>query len=157
MPDTIEAKLSAMGITLPSPPSPIANYAPFTIAGNLLFISGQGPRTAKNGGWKTGRVGERVTVNEAYQDARLAAIQILAVAKAALGSLDRVHRILKVVGFVNASPDFRSHPAVINGCSDLLVEVLGERGRHARSAVGVNSLPEDITVEIEAILEIEPG
>jgi len=151
--EVIQGKLKSLGIVLPPVPVPLANYVPFVIAGNLLFLSGQGPKAAQ-GGWLVGKVGENVTVDEAYQHARLTGIRMLSVIESALGSLDRVSRVMKVLGFVNSTPAFGGHPKVINGCSDLMVEVFGEIGRHARSAVGVNSLPEDISVEIEGIFEI---
>ena len=153
MTNVIEARLVQLGITLPAPPAPIGTYVPYVVSGNLLFLSGQGPRT-HDGQWLCGRVGERVSVQEAYQHARLAGVRLLAAAQAALGSLDRVRRVVKVLGFVQATPNFGEHPAVINGCSDLFVEVFGEAGRHARTSLGVASLPHDITVEIEAVLEI---
>lgn len=132
----------------------MANYVPAARTGNLLFLSGQGPRTAANQ-LKTGRVGETVTLEEAYQDARLVGIQLLAAAKQALGGdLSRVKRVVKLLGMVNSTPDFGKQPQVINGCSDLFVEVFGEQGRHARSAIGA-MLPGNITVEIEAIFEVE--
>jgi enamine deaminase RidA (YjgF/YER057c/UK114 family) len=152
---TIEDRLLQLGITLPPLPAAMANYVPFTLAGNLLYVSGQGPKT-KDGDWVRGQVGKDLTVQQAYEAARLTGIQILAVANGALGSLSRVKRILKVNGFVNSGPEFRDHPAVINGCSDLFVELLGDVGRHARAAIGVSSLPQGIAVEIEAILEVHP-
>ena len=152
---TIEDRLLQLGITLPPLPAPMANYVPFTLAGNLLYVSGQGPKTA-DGDFVRGQVGKDLTVQQAYEAARLTGIQILAVANGALGSLSRVKRILKVNGFVNSGPEFRDHPAVINGCSDLFVELLGDVGRHARAAIGVSSLPQGIAVEIEAILEVHP-
>jgi enamine deaminase RidA (YjgF/YER057c/UK114 family) len=152
MPNPIETRLQSLNIVLPPTPVPLANYVPWVISGHLLFLSGQGPKTAE-GPWLCGKVGADVSVADAYQHARLTGIRLLSVAHAALGSLDRVQRVVKLLGFVNSTPDFSDHPKVINGCSDLLVEVFGDAGRHARSAVGVNSLPEDITVEIEAILE----
>jgi enamine deaminase RidA (YjgF/YER057c/UK114 family) len=151
--EAIQGRLKSLGIALPPVPVPLANYVPFVIAGNLLFLSGQGPKAA-TGGWLVGKVGENVTADEAYQHARLTGIRMLSVIESALGSLDRVSRVVKILGFVNAVPAFGGHPKVINGCSDLMVEVFGEIGRHARSAVGANSLPEDITVEIEGIFEI---
>ena len=153
MANAIEARLAQLGITLPLAPTPIGTYVPFVLSSHLLFLSGQGPRT-NDGQWLCGRVGDRVSVPEAYQHARLAGTRLLAAAQAALGSLDRVRRVVKVLGFVQATPDFGEHPAVINGCSDLFVEVFGEAGRHARTSLGVASLPHDITVEIEAVLEI---
>lgn len=151
--ETVEAKLKSLGITLPPIREPMANYVPFVIAGKLLFLSGQGP-AAVDGTWLVGKVGENVTAEEAYQHARLTGIHLLSVVHSALGSLDRVDRVVKILGFVNACPSFKSYPKIINGCSDLMVEVFGERGRHARSAVGVIGLPENITVEIEAVFEI---
>jgi enamine deaminase RidA (YjgF/YER057c/UK114 family) len=152
---TIEDRLLQLGITLPALPAAMANYVPFTLAGNLLYVSGQGPKT-QDGDWVRGQVGKDLTVQQAYEAARLTGIQILAVVNGALGSLSRVKRILKVNGFVNSGPEFRDHPAVINGCSDLFVELLGDVGRHARAAIGVSSLPQGIAVEIEAILEVHP-
>jgi enamine deaminase RidA (YjgF/YER057c/UK114 family) len=152
---TIEDRLLQLDITLPPLPAAMANYVPFTLAGNLLYVSGQGPKT-KDGDWVRGQVGKDLTVQQAYEAARLTGIQILAVANGALGSLSRVKRILKVNGFVNSGPEFRDHPAVINGCSDLFVELLGDVGRHARAAIGVSGLPQGIAVEIEAILEVHP-
>jgi enamine deaminase RidA (YjgF/YER057c/UK114 family) len=151
--EATQGKLKSLGIVLPPLSVPLANYVPFVISGNLLFLSGQGPKAA-TGAWLVGKVGGNVTADEAYQHARLTGIHMLSVIESALGSLDRVSRLVKILGFVNAAPAFGGHPKVINGCSDLMVEVFGERGRHARSAVGVNSLPEDITVEIEGIFEI---
>ncbi len=149
---SIEARLAELGILLPSVSAPIGDYAPFVSSGNLLFLSGQGP-WSEDGQRCRGVIGRDLSVETGCQHARLAGLRLLAVAKAALGSLDRVQQIVKVLGFVNASPDFRDHPAVINGCSNLLVEVYGDKGRHARSAVGSNGLPENISVEIEAVLE----
>jgi enamine deaminase RidA (YjgF/YER057c/UK114 family) len=127
---------------------------PFVAAGDMLFVSGQGPKSPE-GEWHVGKVGAQVSVEQAYEYARLAGINILAAALSALGSLDRIKRIVKLTEFVNSVPTFKDHPRVINGCSDLFVQLFGESGRHARSAVGVSSLPEDITVEIEAILEVD--
>jgi len=148
-----DKRLAELGIVLPRLPEPVANYVPFTISGNLLFISGQGPRTADQK-FMTGKVGREITLEEAYAHARLVGINILSVVHHAQNGLSTVRRVVKLTGFVNASDDFRDHPKVINGCSDLLVEVFGDAGRHARSAVGVSSLPENITVEIEAIFEV---
>lgn len=154
MATTIETRLAQLGITLPEVPAPMGTYVPAVISGNLLFLAGQGAKGA-DGEWKRGRVGAEVGTREAYQRARLAGMRLLAAAQAPLGSLDRVRRVVKVMGLVQSTPEFRESPAVINGCSDLFVEVFGEAGRHARSAFGVASLPENTTVEIEAILEIE--
>ena len=150
---SVESRLQDLGIELPNSPSPLANYVPFVITGNLLYLSGQGPREA-DGTFHTGKVGESVTTEQAYQDARLTGLNLLSVMKSALGELDRVERVVKLLGMVNGTPDFLEHPQVINGCSDLMVAVFGEKGRHARSAIGMGSLPNNITVEIEAIVEI---
>ena len=150
---SIDDRLRLLGIVLPSVPTPVANYVPFVITGNLLYLSGQGPRDS-DGEFLRGVVGAQVSVDEAYQHARLVGLQLLATAKLALGSLDRVSRVVKLLGMVNAVPEFGDHPKVINGCSDLMVEVFGDAGRHARSAVGFGSLPGNITVEIEAIVAI---
>ena len=150
--DRIDARLKELGIALPPTVAPIANYVPSVITGNLLYLSGQDPRAGD--GYHVGIVGRDVTVEQAYEHARLVGVQLLATAKQALGSLDRVSRVVKLLGMVNAAPGFAQHPAVINGCSDLLVRVFGDAGRHARSAVGMGSLPNNMTVEIEAILEI---
>ena len=150
-----EARLKQRGIILPKVPTPVANYVPYRLAGNLLFLSGQGPRDDK-GNMLSGKVGAEISVEEAYQRARLVGLGLLAATRQALGSLDRVEAVLKVLGMVNAVPDFKDHPKVINGCSDLFVEVLGEAGKHARSAVGMGSLPNQISVEIEAVLAVKP-
>lgn len=147
-----EQRLHALGLTLPPVPQPIANYVPYRISGNCLYLSGQVPRS-EDRGVHAGRVGQEVTIEEARRDAQLVGQQLLAVAKAALGNLDRITAVLKLFGMVNAGPDFADHPKVIDGCSNLLVDVLGAAGRHARSAIGMGSLPSRATVEIEAILE----
>jgi enamine deaminase RidA (YjgF/YER057c/UK114 family) len=147
-----EAKLASMNLVLPEIPKPLANYVPFKISGNTLYLSGQGPRR-NDGTLFTGKVGKDVTAEQAYEHAKLVGLGLLAAAKAAAGSLDKIE-VLKVLGMVNAVPEFADHPKVINGCSDLFVAVLGDRGRHARSAVGMGSLPGNISVEIEAILRI---
>ena len=150
---SVEARLKSLGIELTSVPAPLANYVPFVITGNLLYLSGQGPREP-DGTFHTGKVGQGVTTEQAYQDARLTGLNLLAVMKGALGGLDHVERVVKLLGMVNGTPEFLEHPQVINGCSDLMVEVFEEKGRHARSAVGMGSLPNNITVEIEVIVEI---
>ena len=149
-----EARVKELGLQLPPPPKPIGNYVPYRIGGGLLFLSGVGPRSA-DGSNLTGKVGGAVTVEHAYQGARLCGLNLLANMKAALGSLDRVDTILKVLGMVNGVPDFTDQPKVINGCTDLFVEVFGDNGRPARSAVGMGSLPGNISVEIEAIVSIK--
>ena len=148
-----EARLKEKGIELPKVTAPVANYVNAVRTGNLLFLAGKGPNRP-DGSWITGKVGRDVTVEEAYQHARLTGLNLIAVMKAELGSLDRVQRIVKVLGMVNGVPEFADQPKVINGCSDLFVEVFGDRGKHARSAVGMGSLPRNITVEIEAVVEV---
>jgi len=151
---TPEQRLAALGLTLPATPIPVANYAPFRWAGNLLYLSGQGPKMP-DGSYQIGRLGKDASVEDGYRAARLTGLQLLAVAKTAVGELSRVEAVVKLLGVVNAEPDFADHPKVINGCSDLLVEVLGDAGRHARSAVGMGSLPNRMMVEIEAILLVK--
>lgn len=147
-----EAKLAKLGLVLPAVPTPVANYVPFKRDGTTIYLSGQGPRRA-DGSMCTGIVGRDVTVEQAYEHARLVGLGLLAAAKLAAGDLGKVE-VLKLLGMVNGIPEFTDQPKVINGCSDLFVEILGERGRHARSAVGMGSLPGNITVEIEAILRV---
>lgn len=149
----IETRLTELGLTLPAAPAPVANYVPAVISGDLLFISGQISRGG-DGTTMTGKLGGGVEVARGREAARVCALNILAQAKAALGSLDRIDRVVKLTGFVNATPDFVDHPQVVNGASDLLVDVLGDKGRHTRSAVGVAGLPLDAAVEIEAIIAI---
>ena len=151
----VEDKLSSMGLTLPDLPSPIGNYVPAVRTGNLMFLSGVGPAPRPDGTTPVGKLGRDLTVEEGYEAAKLTALNILARLKAELGDLDRVKRIVKLLSMVNADPDFTQPPAVANGCSDLMVELFGDRGRHARSAVGMNSLPNNIPVEIEVIVEVE--
>jgi enamine deaminase RidA (YjgF/YER057c/UK114 family) len=145
-----EKKLKELGIRLPPVTPPVANYVNAVRTGNLLFLAGKGPA-----GGVTGVVGKEFSVEQAYGHARTVGLNLMAVMKDELGTLDRVKRIVKVLGMVNAAPGFGDQPKVINGCSDLFVEVFGERGRHARSAVGMGSLPNNIPVEIEVIVEIE--
>jgi enamine deaminase RidA (YjgF/YER057c/UK114 family) len=154
LPDTAPyRRLAELGLTLPELPRPIGNFATHVREGDLIYLSGQGP-THEDGRLHAGKVGGDVSVAEAYDHARLTGLNLLAVLHGALGDLGRVRRIVKLLGMVNAEPDFSDHPAVINGCSDLLVAVFGEAGRHARSAVGFGSLPRQITVEIEAIVAV---
>ena len=148
-----ERRLKQLGIDLGTVSAPVANYVNAVRAGNLLFLAGKGPR-AVDGKRPQGKVGREYTAEQAYQHARTVGMDLLAVMRAELGSLDRVKRVVKVLGMVNAVPEFQDHPKVINGCSDLFVEVLGEAGKHARSAVGMGSLPMGIPVEIECIVEI---
>jgi enamine deaminase RidA (YjgF/YER057c/UK114 family) len=148
-----EARLLELGITLPEPPTPVANYVNGVRTGNLIFLAGKGPKRA-DGSELRGKLGAGLSIEEGYEGARLTAINQLAVLKAMLGDLDRVVRVVKVLGMVNSDPDFVDQPAVINGFSDLIVEVFGERGRHARAAVGMASLPRGQAVEIEMIVEV---
>ena len=148
-----DAKLASLEIELSEPAPPVANYVNVTRAGNILFLAGKGPNLP-GGGYVTGKVGSDLTQEEGYEAARLTGIAQLSVLKGYLGDLNRVKRILKVTGMVNAVPDFGNQPEVINGFSDLMVEVFGERGKHARSAVGMGSLPRNIAVEIEIIVEV---
>jgi enamine deaminase RidA (YjgF/YER057c/UK114 family) len=152
---TAEAKLRDLGIALPATSAPLANYAPFSRAGSLLIISGQLPLTdGKLDPSHKGKLGHDIFNEAGHSAARLAAINILAQAKAALGSLDKVRRVLRLAGFVNCAPGFHALPAVMNGASDLMMEVFGERGRHARTTVGVAELPLDAAIEIEAMFEV---
>jgi enamine deaminase RidA (YjgF/YER057c/UK114 family) len=148
-----EARLSELGIELPTPSTPVANYVNAVRVGNLVFLAGKGPKKA-DGEYVTGKVGIDLTVEEGYKAARLAGISQLAVLKAELGNLNKVKRIVKVLGMVNATPDFTDQPEVVNGFSDLMVEVFGQRGKHARAAVGMGSLPRGIAVEVEAVVEV---
>lgn len=151
----VEEKIASLGLELPEPPQAMANYVGCVQTGNLLFVSGHGPRGADAMLTHVGKVGRDFTVEQAYEAARLTCLGCLATVKAYLGDLDKVRRVVKVLGFVNSAPGFENQPAVVNGASDLLVQVFGERGRHARSAVGVAELPAGIAVEVEIILEVE--
>lgn len=146
---TPEQKLRQLGLDLGEGSAPIGNYVNAVRTGNLLFLAGKGPGAVQ------GKVGRDLGADAAYGHARSVGLALLAVMKRELGSLDKVKRVVKVLGMVNAEPDFKDHPKVINGCSDLFIEVFGERGRHARSAVGMGSLPNGIPVEIECIVEVE--
>ena len=150
----IEAKLKEMGIDLPQAVTPVANYVPAVRTGNLVFLSGHGP-FKEDGSLITGKVGADLNVEQGYQAARRIAIGLLGSLKAAIGDLDKVKQVVKLLGLVNCGPDFTDQPKVINGASDLLVEVFGDKGKHARSAVGTNALPLNIAVEIEMIVEVE--
>lgn len=151
---TPEEKLAKLNIELPKPGEPIASYVHYVRVGNLLYLSGKGPQNAA-GEYTKGKLGKDLTVEEGYAAARLTAINQIAVLKMALGDLSKVKRIVKVNGFVNSDPDFSDHPKVINGFSDLMVEVFGEKGRHARTSLGVSALPLNMAVEIEVVVEIE--
>ena len=148
-----DQKMKELGLILPQPPKPVANYVPAVKTGNLLFVSGHGPYN--DGKTKiSGKVGRELTIEEGYQTARNVALNCLASVKATIGDLDKVKRVVKLLGMVNCTDDFKDQPKVINGCSDLLVAIFGDVGKHARSAVGMQALPNQIPVEIEMILEI---
>src|SRR5690242_2930729 len=149
-----DKKLKELGVELIPPQKPIANYVKAVRTGNLLFLAGHGP-TKADGSNITGKVGADMTVEQGYAAAKQTAVALLSTLKAELGDLNKVKRVVKVLGMVNCTPDFTDQPKVINGCSDLLVAVFGEKGKHARSAVGMNSLPLNIAVEIEIIVEVE--
>ncbi len=151
---TPEERMEKLGITLPEVPAPVANYVNVVRVGNLLFLAGKGPGTP-DGKWITGKVGQDLTVEEGYAAARSVALAHIAVLKAELGDLSKVKRIVKVNGMINTTPDFTEHPQVMNGYSDLMVEVFGEKGKHARSAVGMCSLPLNIAVEVDIVVEVE--
>ena len=147
-----ESRLAELGITLPEPMAPVANYVPFVISGNMLFISGQ--VSAGPDGLAQGRLGEDLTLEQGQAAAKLCAINLIAQCKAAVGDLSRIQRVVKLGGFVNAHADFTDLPEVINGCSDLMVEVFGDKGRHARAAVASPVLPRGVAVEVDGIFEI---
>lgn len=154
MPGTIDARLAELGLELPNAPAPAANYVPYVQTGNLVFISGQVPNTGD--GLLYGKLGADASVEDGQEAAKVCALNLIAQMKAATGGdLDRVKRVVKLLGMVNSTPDFPDHPKVVNGCSDVMVEVFGDKGRHARSAVGVANLPFGVAVEVEAIIEIE--
>jgi enamine deaminase RidA (YjgF/YER057c/UK114 family) len=149
-----EERLAEQGLRLPEPPTAVANYVGAVRTGNLVFVSGHGP--VRDGRFVyTGKVGQDLDVEAGYQAAQLVCLNMLASLKAEIGDLDRVRRVVKLLGMVNSAPDFAQQPEVINGASDLLVHLYGERGRHARSAVGMGSLPRNIAVEIEMVVEVE--
>jgi enamine deaminase RidA (YjgF/YER057c/UK114 family) len=150
-----ETRLRELGLVLPALAKPVANYVPYRIVGNVLYLSGQGPRD-ESGANLTGKLGAEIGIEEGYRRARLVGLGLLAAMRDALGSLDRVDYVVKLLGMVNAVPTFNDAPKVINGCSDLFVDVFGESGRHARSAVGHVTLPNQISVEIEGIVAIKP-
>jgi len=149
----IDSVLSSMGITLPTPPAPAGSYVPVVKSGNLAFVSGQIPLEAGKVVFK-GRVGTDLSVEEGQEAARLCVINALAQLRASLGELDMISRVVKVTGYVNCEPSFADHPRVVNGASDLLVKIFGEKGKHARAAVGMSSLPLGSAVEVELIVEL---
>ncbi|WP_417796548.1 RidA family protein [Terasakiella pusilla] len=152
---TPEEKLASLGLVLPTAPTPLAQYRPARLVGNTLYLSGQIPRNP-DGSFILGRLGRDISIEEGYEAARNVGLQLLSVIKSVVGELSHVEAIAKVNGMVNAEPDFLDHAKVINGCSDILVEILGEAGYHARSAVGMGSLPLGVAVEIEAIVAVKP-
>jgi enamine deaminase RidA (YjgF/YER057c/UK114 family) len=149
-----EDKVRELGLKLEDAGGPAGNYVPSVRTGNLVYVSGQLP-VRPDGSRVVGKLGHDVSVEEGYEAARLSAVAMIARLRSAVGSLNRVHRIVKVTGYVNATPEFTQHPQVINGASDLLAEVFGEAGRHARAAIGVSSLPAGCPVEVELIAEVE--
>lgn len=152
MTGTVEALLAELGLTLPAAPAPAANYVPFVVTGNLLFVSGQISKSP-TGEVFTGKLGVDLGIEDGQAAARICALNILAQTKAALGSLDRITRVVRINGFVNSAPDFNDHPQVINGASNLLGEILGTKGAHSRCALGVANLPFGVAVEIDAVIE----
>ena len=148
-----EQKLEELGIQLSSPSSPVANYVNTVRTGNLIFISGKGPLKS-DGNYVLGKLGENLTLLQGYEAARLTAINLISTLKASIGDLSKVKKIVRVTGMVNATSNFTDHPKVVNGCSDLLVEVFGDNGKHTRAAVGMNSLPLNIAVEIDMVVEV---
>lgn len=154
MSQSIAERLNALGLTLPEAPAPVANYVPYLIAGELLFVSGQISK-APDGSIVTGRLGANLSIEDGQTAARYCALNILAQAKAALGDLERIVQVMRLTGFVASTPETGDQPKVVNGASDLMVDVLGDAGRHTRVAVGVASLPAGCAVEIDAILRIK--
>ena len=153
---SVEQRLNELGIALPKVGAPIGNYVHAKRIGNLLYLSGKGPPEGADGKMPRGKLGAGMSVDEGYRHARQVGLVLIAAIRDALGGdLDRVEDIVKVLGMVNAAPDFEDHPKVVNGCSDLFVEVFGDRGRHTRSAVGMSSLPGGIPVEIEVIVAVK--
>jgi enamine deaminase RidA (YjgF/YER057c/UK114 family) len=152
----IEARLESLGLVLPAAPAAVANYVPYSLAGDLLFVSGQLAKGA-DGSLLIGRLGAGLTLEAGAAAAKLCALNVLAQAKAALGSLERIAEVLRITGFVASTPEFTDHPKVVNGASDLLVAVLGDKGRHTRAAVGVASLPMGSAVEVDAVLRVKPA
>lgn len=149
-----ETKLKEKGIVLSTPSNPVANYVNAVRVGNLLYLAGKGPQKADNT-FITGKLGRDLTIEQGYEAARMTAISHLSVLKNELGSLNKVKRIVKVLGMVNCTEDFKDQPKVINGYSDMMVEIFGDKGKHARSAVGMYALPFNMAVEVEVIVEIE--
>lgn len=149
-----EQKMTAMGLRLPAMSKPMANYVRYVQTGNLIFLAGHGP-TRADGSQITGKLGKDMSIEQGYDAAKVTALNLLATLKEAVGDLSKVKRIVKVNGYVNSTPEFIDHPKVINGCSDLLVALFGEKGKHARAAMGMVALPSNIAVEIEMVVEVE--
>lgn len=149
-----EQKIEELGIVIPKPPDPVANYVTAVRTGNLVFLAGHGPVDG-NGNLVTGRLGSDLTIAQGQEAARLTGIGLLASLKKEIGNLNKVVRIVKIRGMVNSTTDFTEHPQVVNGCSDLMVEIFGDNGKHARAAVGMGSLPGNIAIEIEMIVEVK--
>ena len=154
MPGTVEKKLNDLGIMLPAPAAPVANYVGFVRSGNLLVVSGQLCFDAEGKLVAKGKLGGAVSIEDGQKAARACAINVLAQLKVALGDLDKVLRVVRLGGFINATPDFLETPKVMNGASDLMVEVFGDKGRHARTTVGVSALPVNAAVEVEGLFEV---
>jgi enamine deaminase RidA (YjgF/YER057c/UK114 family) len=155
MAGTVENKLAERGIALPAAPSPVANYVPFVRSGNLVIVSGQICYGADGKLVAKGRLGETVSLGDGQKAARACALNMLAQVKAAVGDLDRVKRVVRLGGFINSAPGYADGPKVMNGASDLMVEVFGDKGRHARSTIGAAALPSDAAVEVEGLFEVE--
>ncbi|MBA31389.1 MAG: hypothetical protein CL748_02530 [Chloroflexi bacterium] len=149
-----ETRIKSLGINLDNPSNPVANFVPAVTSGKLIFLSGQGPMK-NDGSYMKGKLGKDLNIDEGYEAAKLVCVQLLAALKNHIGDLNKVEKIVKVLGMVNAESNFDNHPKVINGCSDLLVEIFGDKGKHARSAVGMGSLPFQIPVEIEMIVQVK--
>lgn len=152
---SIADRLKSLGIVIPPAPTPAANYVPFVQEGKLVFIAGQVPRSADGKLPFVGKVGKELTEKQGYEAARLCALNCIAQLQACIGNLDRVKRVVQVRGFVNCPPEFTNQPQVINGASDLIVEIFGDKGKHARAAVGVGSLPSGVGAEVEMIVAVE--
>jgi enamine deaminase RidA (YjgF/YER057c/UK114 family) len=154
MAGTVEKKLASLGITLPTPAAPIANYVPFTRSGNLLIVSGQICYGADGKLVAKGQLGAGVSIEDGEKAARACAVNLLAQVKGAIGDLDQIKRVLRLGGFINSAPGFTDGPKVMNGASDLMVQVFGDKGRHARTTVGVSALPADAAIEVEGLFEV---
>jgi enamine deaminase RidA (YjgF/YER057c/UK114 family) len=152
---SVADRLQKLGLTIPPAPAPAANYVPYAQEGTLVFVAGQVPRGADGKLLYVGKVGQELTEQQGYEAARLCALNCIAQLQACLGSLERVKRVLQVRGFVNCTPEFTNHPQVINGASDLLVQVFGEKGKHARAALGAGSLPAGVAAEVEMVAAVE--